>query len=152
MFKSLRKKKNSIILGIMLFFFFLRLLNMAEVHWWNRYVALLTTVLFAVHTANTETVNYISARSELLSTMGVVGSFLIYLYLPQARRTYLYVLPMILGALAKTPAVMFAPLFLVYVLLFEKHLSAPDLLSSRSWRPVCKAVWVCLPAFLAGLV
>ena len=75
----------------------------------------LAATLFAVHTTNTETLNLMHARSELLSAMGVVGSFLVYLYLPRSRRTYLYLLPMVVGALAKTPAVMFAPLFLVYV-------------------------------------
>ena len=82
--------------------------------------------------------------------MGVVGAFLLYLYWPRGRRTYLYVLPMLVGALAKSPAVMFAPLFLVYVLLFEQRLALPDLLSSRSWRPVCAAVRVSLPVFLVG--
>ena len=79
--------------------------------------------------------NLIHARSELLSAMGVVGSFLVYLYLPRSRRTHLYLLPMIVGALAKTPAVMFAPLFLVYLVLFEQRLSLPDLCSPRSRRP-----------------
>src|SRR5262249_8266264 len=140
-----------IILGILLFCLFLRIFHAAEEHWWNRYVALLTAVLFSVHAATSESVTYISSRSELLSAMGVVGSFVIYLYLPRWRRTFLYLLPMLVGALAKSPAVTFAPLFLVYVLFFEKHLSVPDLLSSRSWRPVREAVWVSLPAFLSGI-
>jgi hypothetical protein len=58
-------------------------MDLAEAHWWNRYVALVVTLLLAVHTANTETVNYISARSALLCAMGVVGAFLLYLYLPR---------------------------------------------------------------------
>ncbi len=139
-----------LILSTMVCFFFLRIMDMAEPHGWNRYVALVSTLFFAVHTVNTETVNYISARSELLAAMGVVGAFLLYLYWPRGRWTYLYVLPMLVGALAKSPAVMFAPLFLVYVLLFEQRLALPDLLSSRSWRPVCAAVRVSLPVFLMG--
>jgi tetratricopeptide (TPR) repeat protein len=139
-----------LILSMMVFFFVLRIVDMAETHWWNRYVALLSTCLFAVHTVNTETVNYISARSELLAALGVVGAFLLYLSFPRGRRTYLYVLPMLVGALAKSPAVMFAPLFLVYVLLFEKRLALPDLLSWRSWRPMGAAVRASLPVLLAG--
>jgi tetratricopeptide (TPR) repeat protein len=139
-------------LGLMLYCFFLTLLNMAEEHWWNRYVALVSTLLFSVHTANTETVNYICARSELLSTMGVVGSFLMYLAFPRWRRTYLYLLPMAIGALAKPPAVIFAPLFSVYLLFFEKQLSIPDLFSSHSWKRVREALWESAPAFLVGIV
>src|SRR5258705_5993426 len=137
-------------LSVMLVFFFLRILDMAEEHWWNRYVALLIALLFSIHTANTQTVNYISSRSELLSTLGVVGSFLVYFYLPHWRRAYLYLLPMSIGALAKSPAVMFAPLFFVYLLLFEKQLAIPDLFSRRSWQAVREAVWASLPAFIMG--
>jgi tetratricopeptide (TPR) repeat protein len=125
-------------------------MDLAEAHWWNRYVALVSTLWFAVHTVNTETVNYISARSELLAALGMVGAFLLYLYLPRWRHTYLYVLPMLVGALAKSPAVMFAPLFLVYVLLFEQHLSLPELFTWHSWPRVWGAVRVSLPVVLVA--
>lgn len=135
-----------VLLAGMVFLLFLRLLDMAEQHWWNRYVALVATALFAVHTTTTETMNLIHARSELLSVMGVVGSFLVYLYLPSSRRAHLYLLPMIAGALAKNQAVVFAPLFLVYVFVFEQHLSVADLFSPRSWHSVRAAIFKSLPA------
>jgi Flp pilus assembly protein TadD len=137
-------------LGGMLFFLFLRLLDLAEEHWWNRYAALLAAVLFCVHTTATETLNLIHARSELLSVMGVVGSFLVYLGFPRSRRAHLYLLPMIVGALAKNQVVVFAPLFLVYLYLFEQHLSVGDLLSSRSRRSVLAVIRKSLPAMIAG--
>lgn len=140
-----------ITLGLLLYLFFLKILNMAEEHWWNRYAALFSALLFSLHTANTETVNYICARSELLSTLGVVGSFLVYFHLPRWRRTYLYLLPMSIGALAKPPAVIFAPLFFVYLLFFEHRLSMSDVFSSRSWPRVREAVWASAPAFIAGI-
>ncbi len=138
-------------LGVMIFFLFLKLLGMTEAHWWNPYAALLATVFFCVHTTNTETMNLIHARSELLSVMGVVGSFLVYLYLPRSRHAHLYLLPMIVGALAKNQAVVFAPLFLVYLVLFEERLSVPDLFSSRSWRAAGQAVWKSLPAVIVSV-
>lgn len=140
-----------VLLGVMVFWLFLRLLNLAEEHWWNRWAALLAAALYSVHTTNTETLNLIHVRSELLSALGVAGSFLVYLYLPRSRRAHLYLLPMIAGALAKTQAVMFAPLFLAYLLLFEQRLSAPDLFSSRAWPLVRAAIWKSLPAFLVGV-
>jgi tetratricopeptide (TPR) repeat protein len=139
-----------LLLGVMLFVFFRRLLDMAEEHSWNRYAALLAAVLFSAHTTNTETLNLMHARSELLSAIGVVGSFLVYFFLPRSRRTHLYLLPMIVGALAKSPAVMFAPLFFVYLVLFEQRLSIADLFSSRSRRGLREAIRKSLPALIVG--
>lgn len=141
-----------ILLGAMLFLLFLKLFSMAEQHWWNRHVALLAALSFCVHATNTETMNLIHARSELLSAMGIVGAFLVYLYLPRARRTYLYLVPMVVGALAKNQAVIFAPLLFVYVWLFEQRLSLGDLFSSRSSRPVGRAIGKTLPALVAGAI
>lgn len=140
-----------VLLGTAVFFLFLRLMNMAAEHWWNRWAALVAATLYSVHTTNTETLNIIHVRSEILSTLGVVGSFLVYFYLPRTRRAYLYLLPMIVGALAKSPAVIFAPLFLVYLYLIEQRLSVPDLFTSRGWPSVRAAIWKSLPALLVGL-
>ena len=76
----------------------------------NPYLALFAATLFCVHTANTETMNLMHARSEILSALGIVGGFLVYLGSPRLRRFHLYLLPVAAGALAKTPAVLLAPL------------------------------------------
>ena len=141
-----------VLLSVAVFLLYLRLMEMAAEHWSNRWVALLAATLYSVHTTNTETLNLMHARSELLSGLGVVVSFLVYIYLPRSRRTYLYVLPMMIGALAKSPAVMFAPLFLVYLVLFEQRLSLPDLFTSRSWPRLREALWKSLPVFIVGVL
>jgi len=87
----------------------------------SRSAALFAATLFCVHTANTETMNLISARSELLSTIGLLASFLLFIHSALARRTLLYLLPLALGALAKAPLVVFAPLLYAYVRLYEKQ-------------------------------
>lgn len=102
-----------VILGAMLTWFFTPLVG--------RWPALFAATLFCVHTANTETMNLISARSELLSAIGLVGSFLLYQHSPLARRTWLYLIPLAIGALAKAPLVVFAPLLFCYALLIEKQ-------------------------------
>lgn len=140
-----------VLLGVAVFLLFLRLMNMAAEHWWNRWAALVAAPLYSVHTTNTETLNLMHVRSELLSTLGVAGSFLVYLYLPRSRRAHLYLLPMIVGALAKTPAVIFAPLFLVYLCLFEQRLSLPDLFASRSRASLRSMIWKSLPALIVGV-
>jgi Tfp pilus assembly protein PilF len=83
---------------------------------WVPFAAIAAATLFAVHTGNTEVGNYISARSESLSTAGVLGGLLLYMRGGVWRYRYLYLLPMALGALSKTPAVLFAPLLLLWVL------------------------------------
>jgi tetratricopeptide (TPR) repeat protein len=83
--------------------------------------ALFAATLFCVHTANSETMNLISARSELISAIGLVASFILYQRLPFARRTLLYLLPLVIGALAKAPVVVFAPLLFAYGTLIENE-------------------------------
>ncbi|MGA9525744.1 MAG: hypothetical protein WBV82_30075, partial [Myxococcaceae bacterium] len=85
---------------------------------WHRWASLFAAAFFCLHTANTQPANYISARSELLCALGVLGAFVLYQRAPRLRRWHLYLVPMVLGALAKPPAVLFAPLLLLYLLLF----------------------------------
>src|SRR5262249_44752180 len=126
------------------------ILNAAEERWSNCYVALVAATLFTGHTTNTEVLNIIHIRSEMLATMGVVGSFLVYLRVPASRTWRLYLIPMVLGALAKSPATMFAPLFLVYVMLFEEQLTLADLFDRRSWPRIRGAIAKSIPAFVIG--
>ena len=56
----------------------------------NLWIALAAAALYGLHPANAETVNYIIASSEVISTLGVVASFGIYLGFPNLRR-YLYI-------------------------------------------------------------
>ena len=99
--------------------------------------ALFAATLFCVHTANTETMNLISARSELLSTAGLLGSFVLFQRSPLARRTLLYLVPLAIGALAKAPLVVFAPLLFAYVWFFGDR--------PRAWR-------LSLPPLILGIV
>jgi tetratricopeptide (TPR) repeat protein len=136
--------------GVMLFLLYRALFESTGAGHWSRWAALFAAALFCVHTANTQTANYISARSELLSGLGVLGGFLVYIHRPEWRRYYLYLIPVILGALAKTPAVMFAPLLLAYVLLIERQLSLGDLFTRRAWPKVRGALLSVAPVFLFG--
>ncbi|HYN83450.1 MAG TPA: tetratricopeptide repeat protein [Gemmatimonadaceae bacterium] len=114
--------------------------------------ALFAAALFCIHTGNTQTVNYISARSELLSGLGVLGGFIVYIQKPEWRRYYVYLIPPAVGALAKTPAVMFAPLFLAYLLLIEQQLALAEIFSRRGWPQVRSVLFRSVPAFLMAVV
>jgi protein O-mannosyl-transferase len=125
----------------MLIPFYRRVLDLAAPASVNRLLALAAATLFAVHTANTETMNFISCRSELISTLGLLGAFLLIQRSPVARRYHLYLLLIALGALAKAPVVVFAPLLTCYVFLFSE--------SARSWRLAFRAA---LPALVTGVL
>src|SRR5262249_42225834 len=84
----------------------------------NGWIALLAVAWYGLHPANADTVNYIIASSEIISTMGVIASFAVYFAFPQLRRYYLYVVPAAIAILAKPPAAIFAALFAIYRLLF----------------------------------
>lgn len=140
-----------LLLGAGLVGLFVRLMDVALLQWWNRYLALGAAALFCLHTANTETVNYISSRSDLLSTLAVVSAFVWYLFFPRSRRCHVYLCPMVLGALAKPPAVMFAPLFLVFLLFFAPQLSCTARVSVAAWPRLRSALQQALPACLLGV-
>ncbi len=137
------------ILGVMLVFFFKRCMDNARPTPHNIWIALVASTWFCVHTANTETMNLLSSRSDLVSTMAIVASFLLFFYLPRLRRLYVHAVPMVIGALAKAPAVFFTPLLLVYLLLFDRE-EVPGSSDPRMRR---RAVWLHVtPLFAISIV
>ncbi len=108
-----------IVLGICLFYFSKFLFQNYFSNTLSFYASLLVATLFCVHTANTQTINYIISRDDSFSTLMVVVGFLLYFYSPLAKKFYLYLLPMVIGFMVKEPAIMFAPLLTVYKLFFE---------------------------------
>ncbi|NUN15149.1 MAG: hypothetical protein HUU55_16090, partial [Myxococcales bacterium] len=113
----------------------------------NRFVVFFAVALYALHPVSAETVNYIIQRGDILSTLTPIISLVIYQRFPRLRRFGLYLVPTILGALAKPPAVMFAPLLLVYILLFELE-SDLDFWRARWWKSFLRAIWQSIPAFV----
>jgi len=138
-------------LGAMLAVFFNDLLAVAP-RWWNRYAALVAATLYCVHTTATETMNLIHARSELLSAIGVVGSFLLYIHVGRSRPWHLYLLPMVVGALAKSQSVIFAPLFVAYLWVGEEQRPIRDLFVRRSWPAIRAVALKSLPSLVVGVL
>lgn len=108
------------ILAVALVFFYRRVMDEGVPEEANWFAAVFTAALFAVHTANVETMNLISARSELIAAIGFIGAFLIYFAWPRLRWTHLFLVPVILGGLAKAPVAVFALALLLWKLLFER--------------------------------
>ena len=105
-------------LTVLLFFFFRRVLTDSGGSSRAPWLALFGSALFALHRVQTETVNYLCQRAEILATLGVVGSFVFYQYAPRWRKTLLWHLPWIAGAFAKQSAIVFAPLLAIYLGIF----------------------------------
>lgn len=96
-------------------------------------VALGAVAWFALHPVAAETINYVYQRGDLYATLGVVGGLCVYVRSPRLRRYGLYLVPVVLGLLAKQSALVFAPLLWLYLVVIEQE----------PWR---RATWRALPA------
>lgn len=134
-----------ILLGIICYFSFVKLLDCSFQHKWNSYIALFAVALFMLHTANAETINYVISRSDVLSTVFITASFAIYILFPAKRKWYLYVIPAIIAALTKETALVLVILLFFYILLFEKGLAIADLFKAKHFKAVLNTVLTLLP-------
>ncbi len=98
---------------------FARLLERAAPHPWNLPLALVAATWYGVHPAVADTVNYVSARSDSLSTLLLVLAFALYVRGGRTRTRGLYLLALLLAGLVKPVVVVFPLLVLAYRLLFE---------------------------------
>lgn len=134
--------------GILMFFLIFKLFDSSYRNSWNFYIAMAATTWYMLHPANAETINYIIARSDLQSTFCVILGFVLYIFSPFCRKTFLYLIPVGIGALAKPPAVMFAPMLFFYILLFEQKLSLYDVFKKEHFRMLWKCAMKTIPAFV----
>ncbi len=104
---------------ILMYFMFIKIFNKIKQHNWNNVIALFAVAWYGFHTAHAETINYISARSDSMSTLCIIAAFVIFLNSNIGKKYFLYLIPVVIGCLFKPTAVMFAPLIAVYLLLFE---------------------------------
>ena len=133
------------IMCILLFFVYDKLLKINIKHQWGTYIALFATGWFALHTANAETVNYIIARSDVLSTFFIVLSLLMYIGLPAWRKWYIYIIPAFIGVFAKETILVLVVILFFYIILFEKKLSLVDVFKAANFKHVLNAIVKVLP-------
>lgn len=89
----------------------------------NKHIVILSifaAAWFGLHTANAETINYICARSDSFTTLCVVASLLLYIN-PIGKKWHLYLITMVIGIWTKQTGVMFFPILLIYIILFEEY-------------------------------
>jgi len=124
---------------VLMYMLFESVMNAAEPDDRNRWFALFAAALYGLHPVSAETVNYIIQRAEIYSSLGVVAGLVLYIRLPKLRRTGLYLVPVVLGMLAKPPAAVFAPILFVYIFLFEENWNVV-----RSAKRTLPALLICL--------
>ena len=87
---------------------------------YNKYWGLLVAAISGLLCANAETVNYIIQRAEIVSGLFVLLGFLFYLRGGILRKWHLYLIFPLIGFFSKEMAFVFAPLLLLYLLIFEE--------------------------------
>ncbi len=118
----------------------------------NALLALGMATFFAVHVTTTETMNLMHARSEIQSALGILVAFLLFLTSKKARKYLLYLIPVVLGALAKVPAVLFAPLLFIFVLLAVTRWRGTSPLGVKARTKWVRALKSAAPSFILGAV
>jgi tetratricopeptide (TPR) repeat protein len=144
-------------LGAALFFLFRRIFTLCSPDIGKDIIALLAAGFYTLHTANAETVNYISAGSDLVSTLLMVVSLLLFAARPALRKWGLYLLPLALGMLTKEVAAVFPALLLAYILLVEKRLPFTDIFKAGKIKEFGRSILSALPSVvvcgaLTGLI
>jgi tetratricopeptide (TPR) repeat protein len=134
----------------LMYLVFVKIMTVSEPAPANRYIAVLAVTWYGLHPANAETINYIIQRADLYSTLGVVAGLAVFCSWPAGRKTGLYLLPVVAGALAKAVAVIFPALLFVYVLLFESP--DDDEGNQIGWVQVRRSLRVCLPAVVVCIL
>ncbi|MHB8880791.1 MAG: tetratricopeptide repeat protein [Thermodesulfovibrionales bacterium] len=142
-----------VVQGLLMFLLYVRAFSLSEEHAANRYAALGAVAWYMLHPANAETINYISARSDTLSTLFGLVSMVLFIYSAFCRKWLIYLIPLTVAVLAKPIAVFFVPLLMVYVCLFEDAPAEPVSRKKKAAPSrtafVLKETW---PALLCAII
>jgi tetratricopeptide (TPR) repeat protein len=135
---------------ILMFFLFRRIMDHADTHPSNIWVALLAAACYGLHPANAETVNYVIQRADLYDALGIVASLLCFAAFPAQRKFGWYLLPAIAAYFSKSPALIFPLILLMYVFLMEQEGTFDGWANNRAkWSAALRAT---VPALLVTAV
>ncbi len=134
-----------IVLCILLYVIYKKIIDKSITHKWTGYFALFSASLYALHTANAETINYIISRSDVLSTLCIVASLTIFISYPKLRKYYIYVLPALIGITIKETIIVLPVIIFFYLLYFEKKLSLFDIFKKDKFVIALKTFIYLLP-------
>lgn len=141
-----------IVLCILMYVMCKKILDRSIKHKWTGYFALFATALYAIHTANAETINYIISRSDVLSTLCIVASVVIYISYPKLRKWGIYIIPAIICVGFKETVIVLPLILFFYILFFEKKLSIPDVFRRENFKNFYKSIFLAIPILIAVII
>lgn len=112
------------------------------------YWALLVATSFGLLCANAETVNYIFQRAEIDSALFVLAGLVAYLAGGIWKKYHLYLIFPLIGFFAKEMTFVFAPLLLLYLLIFEENMDLLRFYKSEEIKKLKRSLVKTLPAIL----
>src|SRR5579871_3343902 len=118
------------LLWMLLIVFFQRIFVLTSPNNDHGILSLMAASFYVLHAANAETVNYISAGSDLVSTTLMVMALVIYANWPRMRKYGIYLVPALLAMFTKETSAAF-PLFLAAYILFENQVVGPSATKPR---------------------
>ena len=137
---------------ILLYLLISRIYKTSWESYFTKYIALFATALYALHPANAETINYIIARSDSISTLMILASLVIYIYLPNHRKYLLYLIPTVIGILTKETVAVFPVLLFLYVYLFEKRETISNDNPTDPRSRLKESIIKCIPALIVTVI
>ncbi|MBI4931968.1 MAG: tetratricopeptide repeat protein [Bacteroidetes bacterium] len=136
-----------LILLVLLFFMFQKILDTSLPSDKNKFFALLFTGFYGLHAVNAETINYIIERCDSLSTLCIVAAFLLYM-IPKTKKYFLYLIPAAIGVGTKETGAMFGIMLFFYILFFEEKVSLIDFILLKKVKQSFKAFVKSIPALI----
>jgi protein O-mannosyl-transferase len=136
---------------VLMVFLFWRIMDAADPHPFNCWVAVAAAAYYGLNPANAETVNYINQRADLFCTLGTVASLLWFIARPEQRKRGWYLIPALLAFFAKPPVLIWPFLFL-YTLFFESDGSLDIFRWTENRRPWIAAFRASAPALIVTIV
>ena len=134
--------------GLLIFLLYFKTFNLSLGHPWNKFLALFAAGWYVLHPANAETINYVSARSDTLSTQFLLLAFVLFMYSSRCRKWHLYLIPAGIGILAKPIGGVFPILLLAYLILFENRISLTEIFRRKNFPALASSLKKVLPSFL----
>ena len=125
-----------------------KLLDKTKFSEYNQYWALLNVAFFGLLCANAETVNYIIQRAEITAALYILAGFAVFISGGFWRSKFVYLLFPFIGFFAKEMALTFAPLLLLYVLIFEEQVDLLHFYKKKEFKKTLKSFYKALPSFI----
>ena len=137
-----------LIVCLLLLIFTKKLLDKISFSKINQFWALLITASFGLLCANAETVNYMIQRAEIVSALFVLAGFVAYLSNGFWRKKLAYLIFPFIGFFSKEMAFVFAPLLLLYFLIFEENVDLLHFYRKDEFKKCLKSFVKIVPAFI----